>query len=165
VTERARADDPDIQDRQAERELIDPATALPGERLAFEHLDRSIALARRQHWGAGVLSIGPSRSMDKFAGELVDRLNGVVRASDFLARPGRAEFVVVLTAMATPNEIDVVAARLLLVLARPLAIGPLTWSVGGAAYPKDGDTARRLLTTARQRHQAAAGKNGGYHGV
>ncbi len=117
MTERAGPDDPLVLDSHADGALIDPATALPGERLAFEHLDRSIALARRQHWGVGVLSIGPARATDAFAGELVERLQRVVRASDFLARPGRAEFVVVLTALAAPNDVDIVATRLLLVLA------------------------------------------------
>ena len=153
--------------------LIDDVTTLAGPRIAIGHLERSIALARRDSRAVGVIAVGvevPRVAEDVPIDELMEqvgkRMVASTRASDLASRWNRAELLVVLTAMSHPPDAAIVAVRLLLHLSRPYVLQgrerSATFSLGVASFPTDGDSADAVLGSAREVMEQVRADGGGY---
>jgi len=172
----------DITDRrQAEARVEylathDELTGLYNRSMFNQLLTRALAQGRRYRRGFAVLFIDLDRFKtinDSFGHEAGDellkttasRLQGLVRASDVLARFGGDEFVALLE---TPSRTaaGVAAEKLLETLTAPVVLRGrecrVTGSVGVATYPEDGDDGQALIKCADMAMYVAKddGKNG-----
>ncbi|MEK7861899.1 MAG: diguanylate cyclase, partial [Chloroflexota bacterium] len=167
-----------IRHLQARRQLmdgglVDRVTRLAGAQIALGHLQRSVALGRRDSRAVGVICIGVAVPrvaeevpMDELMQQVGKRVIAATRTSDLAARSGGSELLIVLTAMASANDAAIVAVRLLLQLSRPYILQgrerSATVSQGVASYPTDGDSADAVLHAARSAMSRAAADGGGY---
>ncbi len=153
--------------------LVDRVTQLAGRQIALGHLERSVALARRDTRAVGVISIAVAVPrlaeevpIDELMAQLGKRVIAATRTSDLAARFGGSELLIVLTAMASANDAAIVAVRLLLQLSRPYVLQgrerSATVSLGVASFPTDGDSAEHVLRAARAAMDRAGAEGGGY---
>ena len=81
-----------------------------------------------------------------------DRLTGLVRAVDTVARSGDDEFLVLLKGIEEIAHTDRVAERILRSLSQPFILNgrevQITVSMGAAVYPEDGEDVDSLLIRA-----------------
>jgi diguanylate cyclase (GGDEF)-like protein/PAS domain S-box-containing protein len=155
----------------------DSLTGLPNRALLSDRFSLVIALARRHGRPVAVLFI----DLDKFkavndslghaAGDEVlcataQRLKGLVREDDTVARISGDEFAVILGALARPEDAALVAQKIIEKLAAPLQVAGqelfVTASIGIAAFPADGDDPETLLGAADAAMYRAkqSGRNG-----
>jgi diguanylate cyclase (GGDEF)-like protein/PAS domain S-box-containing protein len=95
-------------------------------------------------------------------------LTSVLRDGDTLARVGGDEFVLLLPELRHADELQVVAERILLELRSAVGegtIGPISASLGLAAYPRDGTETGELLQHADQAMYAAKNRGGDGYSV
>jgi diguanylate cyclase (GGDEF)-like protein/PAS domain S-box-containing protein len=95
-------------------------------------------------------------------------LMSVLRDGDTLARVGGDEFVLLLPELRHADELQVVAERILLELrgaVRQGTIGPISASLGLAAYPRDGTDTGELLQRADRAMYAAKNRGGDGYAV
>ncbi len=168
-----------LRDNQDELEHLaqhDPLTGLPNRRKFQERLDQALAQARRFPQTVSVLFIDLDRFKvinDRHGHEAGDavlqtvarRLLAVLREVDTVARIGGDEFVALLGAPATHEQLEAIAHKLLQVLGEPVAFEGLSLdlgcSIGIASYPDHASTATDLLAAAdHAMYQAkTAGRN------
>jgi len=156
--------------------LIDALTGLPGRQLALLHLERAVALAERDKRSVGLLSVkldrhqdprDPSRRQveDEVLRQFAKRFAAFVRGSDMPARLGGDSFLVVLTALTSPDDSTLVAVRLLLALAQPFGVEgkerSVQCSVGIAEFPRDAKDSVNLLSEALRAAERAQNLGGG----
>jgi len=137
----------------------DPLTGLPNRALLEDRLRHAIALARRKSALVAVLYVDLDRfkvindTLGHYVGDLLlrdaaKRLEGTVRASDTLARPGGDEFVAVLSDIETVRAAEAVGERILEALRDPFRVEGhelfASASVGLSLFPEDGDDAATL---------------------
>ena len=83
---------------------------------------------------------------------VVQRTNGVVRSTDLVARVGGDEFVVVLTGVTAPAELESIANKIRARIAETMNLEEvtvsLTASVGSVVSPRDGTDEKTLLARA-----------------
>ena len=168
----------DITERiQAERRIrhlayYDPLTGLGNRQLFKERLEGALDMARRHQDTVGVLffdldnfkqvndSLGHTAG-DALLKQVAIRLQHGVRGSDYvarnsknmkLARLGGDEFTVLLPDIDQPEDVVIVAQRVLKEMAQPFVIEGrdvyATASIGISVFPTDGDDANSLLTHA-----------------
>jgi diguanylate cyclase (GGDEF)-like protein len=153
--------------------LIDRDTKLAGPQLALGHLERSVALARRDNRAVGVLSVGidipdvgETVTWLELMQQLGKRVIGATRTSDLAARLADDELLVVLTAMADPHDVSIVAVRMLLQLSKQYVLAgrerSVTISLGVASFPPNGDSSTAVLNAAREAMARARSQGGGY---
>jgi diguanylate cyclase (GGDEF)-like protein len=103
---------------------------------------------------------------DSLLQEVANRMSGVMREYDTVARLGGDEFGIVLSEVATRQDIEFIAARLNKTVSIPVSIGgryiEITASIGIAVYPDAGDNLAELLKQADRAMYAS--KNSGHHG-
>lgn len=105
---------------------------------------------------------------DQVLVEIARRLQGEIRESDFAARIGGDEFVVVLCGAGTSERAAKVAEKLLEALAEPVVLkdgllASVSASIGIAMFPKDGDNIETLLRNADlAMYQAKQRRKGSY---
>ena len=141
----------------------DHLTGLPNRHLFEELLRETLALSKRSGRRAAVAFVDLDRfkfindtfghaAGDDVLKEAARRLSAAIRASDFVARIGGDEFVVMLTDFDQWQESVLVAAKMLRVFARPFTVGgnevSLSASMGIAVFPDDGDDGMTLLKRA-----------------
>jgi diguanylate cyclase (GGDEF)-like protein len=89
---------------------------------------------------------------DKLLRVVGERLAGLLRTSDTIARMGGDEFLLLLTEIARLNDVITIAQKILGVLRKPFAIDDhefmITTSIGITIFPDDGDTADVLMKNA-----------------
>ena len=90
------------------------------------------------------------------------RLMKQVRGNDTAARIGGDEFVLVLTAVKDPAEVDQALRRVMAAIEQPIDLGGgrvvrVSAAVGTALYPRDGTTSFELLRAADQAMYADKG--------
>ena len=156
--------------RQAENSAtIDYLTGLPNARALSLHLEHELARCKRENSTLAVIECdlnGFKQLNDRFghlAGDKVlklfaNSLREVCRTSDFAARMGGDEIVIVAPNM--PPDMVNEKAILLNLLAQQAGrevcdIGMLSLSLGAAFYPKDGTEAEQLLAEADRKMYAA----------
>src|SRR6185503_16361353 len=89
---------------------------------------------------------------DELLQTMAERLVQAVRQSDLVARMGGDEFVVLIEEHRGPEEVMIVAQKIITMLERPVVIEwkevAISGSVGIASFPEDGDSAEALLKNA-----------------
>ena len=161
---------------RAHPDTLNTLTSLPNQTLLLGRLEAELAEAHVHARSLAVLFIDldhfkqineriSCQTGDLFLREVHERMRGVLRGSDTVARTGGDEFNVILCDVAGPEEVAETAARLLAVIREPFVAGgcevSATASIGVSLFPRDGSTAGHLLTRANlAMHSAkAAGRN------
>jgi diguanylate cyclase (GGDEF)-like protein/PAS domain S-box-containing protein len=158
ITDRKRGDE-----RMRTLAYHDPLTGLPNRLLFHDRLKLAVAQAHRTRERLAVLfvdvdgfklindSLGHSVG-DRVLEKVAERLVSCVREGDTVARLGGDEFVLILPGLDRPEEVPVVAEKILIALRRPLrAEGRelfVTASMGVSLYPDDGEDAPTLVKNA-----------------
>jgi len=142
-----------LQDDMRRKAMHDPLTGLPNRAMFMESLERALAKARRRASRFSVCFIDLDRfkevndTMGHHAGdalllEVSKRLLAAVRQSDLVARLAGDEFVVLIEEHGGPEEVMIVAQKVLATLARPVTIdwreAKVSGSIGVANFPEDG---------------------------
>ncbi len=173
----------DITERKQSEELIkyqlyhDLLTSLPNRTLFRDRLNIALAQAKRNKKMLAVLYL----DMDSFkiindtlghlAGDellqsIATRLKGCLREADTLARVGGDEFNLLLPEVSDRNDITTTANKILKELEKPfhpnLQEVFVTFSIGIAVYPNDGDSKEMLVKNADMAMYQVknSGKNG-----
>ena len=175
---RAKAEDALRESEARFRSLAshDPLTGLPN-RAAFSDLLNAARESARRHGRSLALmfvdldrfkdvndSLGHALG-DQVLCEAARRLRATLRASDVVARLGGDEFVVMLPEVASSNQAEAAARKVLAALATPMALAgrelAVSASVGISLYPQDGGDESTLMKCADLAMYGAkkAGKN------
>ncbi len=160
----------DITDRRRNRELIqqlayyDALTNLPNRRLLKDRLKQSLAQAKRHQRSMALMFLDLDNFKqindtlghdigDELLKVVADRLQACVRGIDTICRQGGDEFIIVLSEIAHPEDVAVVANKIISVINEPVSLNEndlhITISIGIAVYPVDGvDDAKELMKKA-----------------
>ena len=159
------------------RALHDSLTGLPNRTLLRDRLQQAILLAQRDKAALALLIIDLDRFKDvndtlghQYGDELLQvvaaRIQGVLRASDTVARMGGDEFAIILPAVRDEQGATHIAELLVRTLEQPLSLGgqwvSIGASVGVALCPQHGDDAKTLLRHADVAMYAAKRLGGGH---
>ncbi len=96
---------------------------------------------------------------------VADRLSGLVRSVDTLARMGGDEFILLLNDLQGESDAHALALKIITAMQTPIRVGDMEYvigcSIGIAVYPADGNDAATLIANADKAmyHAKAAGKN------
>ena len=154
----------------------DELTGLPNRRLLVEHARRllSVALRQRRQAALMVLDLDGFKEINDLFGHaygdallrrVAQRLSGVLRDYDVVARTGGDEFVVLLPEIEQPSVAVIVAEKLIAASSESLDVPGrsvrMHASVGVALFPGDGHDFESLMAAADAAMYAAkaAGKN------
>src|SRR5208283_2314148 len=153
-----------LRDSLRELSIRDPLTRLFNRRFLQESMEREIQLASRKNQSIAVLFLDLDhfkRFNDTFghdAGDMVlqslaDLFRSFFRATDICCRYGGEEFAIILpesTSQDAAIRADALRAEVkqLRLRYRKETVGPLSISVGVAAYPEHGSTSDELLKMA-----------------
>jgi diguanylate cyclase (GGDEF)-like protein/PAS domain S-box-containing protein len=158
ITERKRA-----EARLAFMAQHDGLTALPNRIMLRQRLDESLALTRRSGEKVAVLFVdldgfkGINDTLGHAVGDkllkcVTKRLRSSVREEDAVARLGTDEFAIVQAGAGRPEDVAVLAKRLIDAIGEPYRLDGHTVlssaSIGIAMAPGDGDDAEKLLKNA-----------------
>src|SRR5581483_3235161 len=159
----------DINDLKRAEEQIrfhayhDVLTCLPNQQLFRDRVRVGIAHASRNQKNAAVLIIDLDHfkkvndTLGHTMGDealvlLAERLSGVLRKGDTLARPGGDEFHLLIADLDSMADVERIARKLLHIVAKPLRLGDrevfLTASIGVALFPADGLDDETLMKSA-----------------
>ena len=157
--------------------LHDPLTDLPNRALFDDRLEHGLSQARRHGRALAVMYI----DLDAFkeindvhghdVGDAVlkaiaDRLKARTRRDDTVSRYGGDEFLYLLMDMGGPQDIPLIADKLLNELRMPIPAGTGTLivnpSIGIAIHPKDGTDASDLIKSADKAMYEAKRSKSGY---
>ncbi len=156
------------QRKQFEQKLADMAThdsltGLPNRTLLSDRFTMGLALSRRSGNKLAVLMLDLDKFKvindtmghavgDQLLKSVAERLTGVTRKSDTVARIGGDEFVLVLPQVSHPDNAAMLAQRILDVFREPFIFDghqlSVTTSIGIAVYPDDGKEIHVLLKNA-----------------
>ena len=172
----------DITERKLAEQKIahlahyDYLTDLPNRALLLDVLDHSVSLAKRNKRKVAVLFI----DLDGFkiindtlgheAGDLLlkgvsQRIKGMLRESDTVARMGGDEFILVLDNIESAENAMFAANKILMALSEPFDLmgqpGRVGGSIGVSIFPDDSDDAGQLVKQADEAMYLAkqSGKN------
>jgi diguanylate cyclase (GGDEF)-like protein/PAS domain S-box-containing protein len=153
----------DIEEHMAHMAQYDALTHLPNRALFEDRLKLALAAAHRNGARLALMFI----DLDKFkpvndtyghaVGDLLlqsvaERVQDCLRESDTAARIGGDEFVVLLPAVESENDAEVVGGKILDALNRPFHLAGHTLKIGGsigvAVYPDHGAEERMLVKSA-----------------
>ena len=152
-----------MQDDMRHRAMHDGLTDLPNRAMFMEALDRALRKSRRRHAHFSVLFIDLDRfkvindTLGHHAGDqllqaVAERLRAAVRDSDLVARLGGDEFVVLIEDHGGPEEVMIVAQKVLTMLERPVVVEwrevNISCSIGISSFPEDGEDLATLVKNA-----------------
>lgn len=141
----------------------DALTGLANRTLLMDRLAQAIRYAQRSQRLVAALLLDLDRfkiindSLGHAVGDeilclVAQRLIATVRDTDTICRFGGDEFVILLTDVASVEDIRLIAEKILQTIARPYPIGEhqfnLTASMGISLYPKDGNSGDVLIRNA-----------------
>ncbi|TCO78866.1 diguanylate cyclase (GGDEF)-like protein [Plasticicumulans lactativorans] len=144
----------------------DELTGLANRHLFFEHLDHTLAVAKRMNQRVGLLYLDLDRfkqvndthghrTGDLLLTEVAARTRNCLRASDLMARLGGDEFVVLLPEITDAGDLAVVTGKIRRALLPPFTLGAVECtidaSIGAASYPGDAGDAVALVAAADRR--------------
>ena len=142
---------------------FDTLTGLPNRNLFRDRIAQTLTQAARNTWEVGVLYIDLDRFKmvnDTYGHSVGDtllmlvahRLENCVRSGDTVGRLGGDEFAIVLSNLATADDADVVAKKVLAKLAHPFKLDGfetyVSASIGISVYPSNGGDPDTLLKNA-----------------
>jgi diguanylate cyclase (GGDEF)-like protein len=141
----------------------DMLTGLPNRVLLEDRLTQAIAYAERDGHAFAVAmfdldrfkvindSFG-HRAGDELIKEVAQRLAGVARSTDTVARFGGDEFLLIIDRIAHPKDAEDIARRAMESLQTPIRLGNVdirtSCSIGIALFPQDGKTAETVIANA-----------------
>ncbi len=143
----------------------DNLTGLPNRSLLADRLQQALVLSRRKGEKLAVLQLDLDHFKDinnslgySFGDALLQligqRLGGMVRQTDTVARVGSDEYAILLNGISSDQQVAGVARKLLGQLRQPFLLEErqlyLSCSLGVAMYPEDGETVEGLLKGAEQ---------------
>ena len=143
--------------------LHDQLTGLANRRLLTDRVSRALAHARRHTSAMAVVYLDldgfkqVNDGMGHGAGDVLlklvaQRLVGMVREEDTVARPGGDEFILVLSDISGPSYAATVALKVIEALSRPFDIDghsvSITSSAGVSIYPAHGEDVDTLTKSA-----------------
>ena len=162
----------DVSERYEQQEQMrfmathDQLTGLANRTLLIEELNRSLALAKRQGCGVGLLFIDLNRfkpvndryghsTGDALLKAVAQRLTNTCRSSDTLCRQGGDEFVVLIPDAPSIEHLQTLARKLVGALEQPFQAGPelpqeitISASIGLARWPDHASDADDLIEAA-----------------
>lgn len=159
----------DITPRKlAEKQLIhtathDPLTALTNRLVFYDRIAVELARARRNQTKLALIYIDLDRFKnindtlghscgDQLLKAVAERLKGLLRESDTLARMGGDEFMYILSEVDSSQDVDRIAEKVLEAIRKPFLLDgklqSITASCGTAVYPNDGKDAETLMKNA-----------------
>ncbi len=152
-----------MQEDMRKKAMHDQLTGLPNRASFLESLDRAVRKARRRQGRFSVLFVDLDHfkavndtlghgAGDQLLQSVSERLSSAVRESDLVARLGGDEFVVLIEEHRGPEEVMIVAQKILNFLERPVLLDwrevNISGSVGIASFPDDGDEVETLMKNA-----------------
>jgi diguanylate cyclase (GGDEF)-like protein len=152
-----------MQEDMKRKAMHDQLTGLPNRAMFMESLERAVRKAKRRQGRSSVLFIDLDHfkqvndTMGHAAGDrllqaVAERLASAVRQSDLVARLAGDEFVVLIEDHKGPEEVMIVAQKVVGFLQRPVLLEwrevNISGSVGIASYPEDGDDVESLVKNA-----------------
>lgn len=159
----AQADLADTVARVSELANHDPLTKLANIRLAKERLKLSLSNGKRKKLQVAVMFIDldgfkeVNDNLGHEAGDFVlqlvaERLKGLLRSSDTVARIGGDEFLIIQTEVTDRASVELVAQKIISSIKEPFEVGGelvhIGASLGIALYPEDGLDGRELIKKA-----------------
>jgi diguanylate cyclase (GGDEF)-like protein len=159
----------DITPRKlAEKQLIhtathDPLTSLTNRLVFYDRIAVELARARRNQTKLALIYIDLDRFKiindtlghscgDQLLKAVADRLQGLLRETDTLARMGGDEFMYILPEVENSEDVDRIAEKVLDAIRKPYLLDgqlqSITASCGTAIYPNDGKDAETLMKNA-----------------
>ncbi len=158
----------------------DPLTSLPNRVLFNDRLEHGVAQAKRHGWTLAVMFIDLDNFKtindthghpigDKVLQTIAGRLKKMTREDDTVSRHGGDEFLYLLLELKKEEDAIMIANKIIRPLSEPcdvsadgLAISEtISPSVGIALFPKDGNTADALVSSAdRAMYRAKRDKTG-----
>ena len=159
----------DIDDRKRMQEdmkrkaMHDQLTGLPNRAMFLESLDRAVRKGKRRQARFSVLFVDLDHfkevndTMGHAAGDrllqaVAERLVSAVRQSDLVARLAGDEFVILIEDHKGPEEVMIVAQKVVSFLQRPVLLEwrevNVSGSVGISSYPEDGEDVETLVKNA-----------------
>ncbi len=156
----------DITDRIEAEEIIrfqayhDMLTRLPNRTLLKDRLHQAIAHAKRNKNSLSVMFLDLDRFKvindtlghmigDKLLQAVAMRLRHCLREGDTLARIGGDEFTLLLPAVNSKNDAEIIASKIIKSLKMPFKIDShelfVSTSIGISQYPEDGQTMESLI--------------------
>jgi diguanylate cyclase (GGDEF)-like protein len=163
INAQARADLQDSSDQSRDAALHDPLTGLPNRILMLELIEHAFRVGRRSGKLSAVLFVDLDRFKrvndtyghqigDELLVAVAQRLTGLLRPGDSLARLSGDEFVVLCEDLVDLSGADPIAVRLIAELARPFALSQVEVTVSasiGIAFTGQGiDEPEELLRDA-----------------
>jgi diguanylate cyclase (GGDEF)-like protein/PAS domain S-box-containing protein len=159
----------DITERKLAEQKIahlahyDYLTDLPNRALLLDNLKHSVSLAKRNYYKVAVLFLDLDEFKqvndtlghdvgDLLLQEVANRLKGVVRASDTVARVGGDEFIFVLDNIGSGEHAVVIANKVIAAISEPFDLQGQRCHVGGSIgisiYPEDSLDSETLIKQA-----------------
>lgn len=150
-------------ERIAQLAFYDSLTGLPNRVLFEDRIRQTIAAAKRYNRGFSVMYLDLDRfkeindgfghpTGDRVLRGVGERLTGVLRESDTVARFGGDEFVVLQPVVNGAADAQDLAKKIVAVMQAPLEVEgrahPVRTSIGIALYPGDGQTPEELMERA-----------------
>ena len=177
--QRSRAHASELQRANAQLQHMathDVMTGLPNRVLLADRLEQAIAQAERSSQPFAVLMVDLDRfksindslgheAGDELLRQVAQRLRSALRKTDTLARIGGDEFVVVLSGITGPHDVETVLANVLESVRRPIELASIevqtSPSIGVSLYPHDGTDPQTLLkhADAAMYHAKKMGRN------
>ncbi|MEA2504440.1 MAG: hypothetical protein QOG36_1483, partial [Actinomycetota bacterium] len=176
----ARVDLEASSERSRESAVHDALTGLPNRTLFLERLDHAVRRGRRSGKMAAVLFADLDRfklvndlhghgAGDELLVTVAERLTGVLRPGDTLARLSGDEFVILCEDLDEPAQVDVIAARIGTAVAAPIVLSgiemDITASVGIAFSGPGDELSEQLLQDADTAMYQAKRKGGARHQI
>ncbi len=142
------------------KENYDKLTGLPNEKLAKDRIAQAIVRSRRGSKRTAVLLVDINQLQvvnntfgesigDELLIEVSERLKGIVRGSDTVARFADDEFLIILPDPETLTHITIVSKKILDTFDKPFSLGGhdvfVSASIAITVFPDDGDNEEDLL--------------------
>jgi diguanylate cyclase len=142
----------------------DQLTGLANRYLFYEHVERSISLAKRTQVELAVLSVDINkfklineslghRMADLLLIKIAKVLSQSVRETDIVARFGNNDFSILLDDTGSTRDIAVIAEKIQTAMSQVFELNQhelfITCSIGVASYPESGTAAETLLANAQ----------------
>lgn len=149
-----------LEQKLADMAMHDPLTGLPNRILLNDRIAVALAQAQRNNSRLAVMMLDLDRFKnvnDEFGHSIGDRLlkaagerlAGIIRKSDTVARVGGDEFVLVISQISRMEDAVRVAQKILDSFLKPFLLDGhrlhITTSIGIAVYPEDGEDVETLL--------------------
>jgi diguanylate cyclase (GGDEF)-like protein len=178
INAQARADLQDASDQSRKAALHDPLTGLPNRALILERLDHAFLRGRRTGKTSALFFIDLDdfktvndtfghRVGDELLVAVAERLTGVLRPGDTLARLSGDEFLILCEDLNDRSQADAIALRAHAVMAEPFVLVgtelTISASIGIAFTGRGDDAPEQLIHDAdvamyREKHRGRAGQ-------